>query len=91
MNRSITKADVLREGNIKVILPWDGRVGEIWTAGVHEGYGRLFGLAGLNGDRAPVQFVLRGPWDDIVNHYAHHNAAIRRAPAGAELGDLVTA
>lgn len=87
----VTAQNVLREGNIGVVLPWDGRVGELWNAGVHPTRGRMFGLAGLNGDRIPARFALTAEWEYISQMYAWENAAIRRAPEGAEPGDLVAA
>ena len=82
---ALTADDVIREGNVRVILPWDGRVGELWW----DRSRRLFGLAGLNGDMFPARFLFHTTWADMKAHYAWHDAAIRRAPAGAEPGDLV--
>lgn len=81
----LTADDVVREGNVRVILPWDGRVGEVWWDSAR----RLFGLAGLNGDRIPARFLFHAMWADLKAHYARHDAMIRRAPVGAEIGDLV--
>lgn len=81
----LTAEDVIREGNVCVILPWDGRVGELWW----DASRRLFGLAGLNGDRVPVRFLFHATWADLKAHYARHDATIRRAPVGVEIGDLV--
>ena len=82
---TLTADDVVREGNVRVILPWDGRVGEVWWDSAR----RLFGLAGLNGERTPRHFLFHATWADMKAHYARHDAAIRRAPAGAQVGDLV--
>lgn len=87
----VTADDVIREGNIKVILPWDNRVGEIWDAGSHPTRGQVFGLAGLNGDRVPARAAFTAEWEYVAEMYSWHGAAIRRAPSGAEPGDLVTA
>lgn len=81
----LTADDVIREGNVRVILPWDGRVGEMWW----DRGRRLFGLAGLNGERTPHRFLFHSTWADLKAHYARHDATILRAPAGAEIGDLV--
>lgn len=81
----LTAEDVIREGNVAVILPWDGRVGELWW----DRGRRLFGLAGLNGDRVPARFLFHATWADMKAHYTRHGAMIRRAPAGAEIGDLI--
>ena len=81
----LTADDVVREGNVRVILPWDGRVGEVWWDSAR----RLFGLAGLNGDRCPARFLFHASWADIKDRYAWRDATICRAPAGTEIGDLV--
>lgn len=65
--------DVIREGNVRVILPWDGRVGELWWDSTR----RLFGLAGLNGDRRPARFLFHASWDYLTQMYAWHDATIR--------------
>lgn len=82
---TLTADDVIREGNVRVILPWDNRVGELWWDAAR----RLFGLAGLNGERIPRRFLLHASWDCLTQKYAWHDAVIRRAPDGAEPGDLV--
>lgn len=82
---TLTADDVIREGNIVVILPWDGRVGELWWDAAR----RLFGLAGLNGDRSPACFLFHADWGCLTQKYAWHDATIRRAPAGARIGDLI--
>lgn len=83
---TITKADVIAEGNVKVVLPWDGRVGEIWVVDSDRD---LFGLAGLNADHIPARIEFHASLDYIVQFYTWNNAEIRRAPEGAEVGDLV--
>ena len=82
---ALTADDVVREGNVRVILPWDNRVGELWWDAAR----RLFGLAGLNGESAPRRFLFHATWADLKAHYARHDAAILRAPSGARVGDLV--
>ena len=91
--QTITAADVEAEGNILVILPWDGRIGEIYDdgprpCGVDKWY-HSYGLRGLNCDRAPNHFNQHGRWESITQDYARWGTDIRRAPEGAELGDLV--
>lgn len=83
-SNALTADDVIRGGNVLVILPWDNRVGELWW----DRSRRLFGLAGLNGESTPRHFLFHATWADMKSHYARHDAAIRRAPAGAETGDL---
>lgn len=82
---ALTADDVVREGNVRVILPWDGRVGEVWWDSTR----RLFGMAGLNGESVPRRFLSHASWADIKARYAWRDAMIRRAPAGAEIGDLI--
>ena len=82
---ALAAEDVIREGNVAVILPWDGRVGELWW----DRSRRLFGMAGLNGDRIPARFLFHATWADLKARYARHDAMIRRAPAGARTGDLI--
>lgn len=84
-NDALTADDVIREGNILVILPWDNRVGELWW----DRSRRLFGLAGLNAEQVPRSFLFHSTWADLKAHYARLDAVIRRAPAGAQVGDLV--
>lgn len=81
----LTADDVIREGNVLVILPWDNRVGELWW----DRSRRLFGLAGLNAEQVPRRFLFRSTWADLKAHYARHDAVIRCAPSGAQVGDLV--
>ena len=89
----VTADDVAREDNILVILPWDGRVGEIWDDGIHRkgpDYAEhLYGIAGLNGSQVPERMYLLAPWAHIAQMYAWRGTDIRRAPEGAEPGDLV--
>lgn len=82
---ALTADDAIREGSVLVILPWDGRVGELWW----DRSRRLFGLAGLNGESVPRHFLFHSPWADLKAHYARRDATILRAPSGAEPGDLV--
>lgn len=82
----ITKADVIAEGNVKVVLPWDGRVGELWFERTDNGE-PVFGLAGKNRDSRGFSFT--SDWHDIVDRDVYGDRPIRRAPEGAEVGDLV--
>lgn len=81
----LTADDVVREGNIRVVLPWDGRVGEVWWDAAR----RLFGLAGLNAEQVPRRFLFHSTWADLKAHYARRGATVLRAPSGARVGDLV--
>lgn len=82
----ITKDDVIAEGNIKVVLPWDGRVGELWFDRLVDGE-LVFGLAGKNRDGRNFEFT--SDWHYIVGRDVYAGRPIRRAPEGAEVGDLV--
>lgn len=84
-SNALTADDVIREGNVLVILPWDNRVGELWW----DRSRRLFGLAGLNGESTPRHFLFHATWADMKAHYAQRGATILRAPSGAQVGDLV--
>lgn len=86
MMGTITKDDVIREGNIKVVLPWDGRVGELWLERMGAD-GPVFGLAGKNRDGLGFKFT--SDWYYITSRDVYGDRAIRRAPEGAEVGDLV--
>lgn len=88
MSNEITQAMVNEKGNVKVILPWDGRVGEIWDAGV-TGRGHKYGMAGLGADDVPMKMTMICDWEYIVQMYAWHGAKILVAPEGAEMGDIV--
>jgi hypothetical protein len=82
----ITKADVIAEGNIKVVLPWDGCVGELWFD--RESHGEpVFGLVGKNRDGRDFSFT--SDWYYITSRDVYGDRTIRRAPKGAEVGDLV--
>lgn len=89
----VTEADVKREGNIRVVLPWDGRIGEIWDDGMHEhGHGiweQMYGIAGLGEGPVPSQTFWQQSWEDLEQMYSWRGATILRAPAGAEPGDLL--
>lgn len=82
---TLTADDVVREGDVRVILPWDNRVGEPWW----DRSRRLFGLAGLNGETTPRHFLFHATWADMKAQYARRGATILRAPDGAQVGDLV--
>ena len=82
---TLTADDVIREGNVRVILPRDNRVGELWW----DRSRRLFGPAGLNGESTPRHFLFHSPWADLKAHYARRGATILRAPSGAQVGDSV--
>lgn len=82
----ITKDDVIREGNIKVVLPWDGRVGELWIERLVDDE-LVFGLAGKNRDSRDFKFT--SDWYYITSRDVYGDRIIRRAPKGAEVGDLV--
>ena len=85
----INETDVINEGNVRVILPWDGRVGELWDAGVTE-HGHVYGLYGLSADRVPVRMDMTAPWDYVMTLYKWHGQShIRRAPEWALEGDIV--
>lgn len=86
MMGTITKDDVIREGNIKVVLPWDGRVGELWLERMGAD-GLVFGLAGKNRDGSGFKFT--SDWYYITSRDVYGDHAIRRAPEGVEVGDLV--
>lgn len=91
MNTSIvTAADVAREGNILVILPWDGRVGELYATHRHQGGGGplLYGLYGKAPSPSPEFAHAHATWEYLTT-VEYHGGPIRRAPEGAELGDLV--
>lgn len=83
---TITKGDVIREGNIKVVLPWDDRVGELWFERM-DADGPVFGLAGKNRDGLDFKFT--SDWYYITSRDVYGYRSIRRAPKGAEVGDLV--
>ena len=86
MMDTITKDDVIREGDIKVVLPWDGRVGELWFDRTADGE-PVFGLAGKNRDSRNFEFT--SDWYYITGRDVYGDLPIRRAPKGAEVGDLV--
>lgn len=88
MNNEITQTMVNDRGNIKVILPWDGRVGELWDAGVTE-RGHKYGITGLNDDDVPAMMEVMCDWEYIVTMYAWHGKRIMEAPEGAEIGDII--
>lgn len=87
----VTEDDVIREGNVTVILPWDGRIGEIWDDGRHEhGPGRyehMYGITGISEESGRVFWQQR--WWQLEEMYEWYGAAIRRAPKGAEPGHFV--
>ena len=85
----ISEIDVIKEGNVKVILPWDNRVGEIWDNGVTE-HGHTYGIYGLNADSVPVRMKTVAPWEYIMDLYKWRGkSVIRRAPEWALEGDIV--
>lgn len=88
--RTITAADVAREGNILVILPWDGRVGELYaTHRRQEGGGPLlYGLYGKAPSPSSEFAHMHVTWAHLLMEM-YCGGPIRRAPEGSELGGLV--
>lgn len=94
MTTTVTAADVIREGAIKVVLPWGERVGEISTAGLTRGGHQRFRLHGelpKSGQAAVFDTFTRwGGWEDSFQTYDIFSApSIVRAPEEAEAGDPV--
>lgn len=87
----VTEDDVVREGNVTVVLPWDGRIGEIWDDGLHEhgpgNFEHMYGIAGISKDSGRVFW--QQSWWQLEEMYGWYGAEIRRAPAGAEPGHFV--